>query len=88
MVDAVGPHLHHHKIVPVFAGEEMAGEMETFPRHLVNVGQDFFLVAGAEIADIENVFADDLLDLFFQLGRIGVFTCGVRSKEVRHHHAI
>ena len=48
----------------------MTRELETFARHLVNVGQNFFLVAGAEIADIENVFTDFALDLLFELRRI------------------
>ena len=38
VMDAVGPHLDHDKVIPVVLREEMTRELEALPRHLVDVG--------------------------------------------------
>ncbi len=87
-MDPVGAHLDHDEIIPVVLRQEMTRELEPLLRHLVNVGQDLFLVAGAEVAHVENVFPDDLLDLLFESRRVGVLAGGIRREEVGHHRAI
>src|SRR5262249_55570309 len=88
MVDAVGAHLYHDEIVPIILREEMPGELKALARHLVNVSQDFFLVAGAEVAHVEDVFSYDVFDLFLEVWRVSLFAGGIGSEKISHHRSV
>src|ERR1043166_245477 len=66
----------------------MPRELEALARHLINIGQNFFLVAGSKIAHIQNIFANHPLDLLFEFWRMGVLAGRVWSKKVGYHKAI
>ena len=74
VVHAIDAHLDHHEELPRLRREEVLGQREATIGHLVDLPQQIVLVLGAEVRAVEEVFADDLLDLAAKRVRIGVLT--------------
>src|SRR5882762_3797376 len=72
MVNTVHAHLNHHEKIPIFLRQQMPRELEALPSHLVNIRQNLLLVAGSKIAHIQNIFADNPLNLMFEFRRMRV----------------
>ena len=72
VVDAVDAHLDHHEEVPGLRAEEVVGEREAAVGHLVELPEQVVLVLGPEVRAVEQVLADDLLDLLPEHRRVRV----------------
>ena len=59
----VDAHLDHREELPGLRLEQVLGEPEALVGHLVDLPQQVVLVVGAEVRAVEQVLADDLLDL-------------------------
>src|SRR5438128_12416497 len=88
MVDAIYAHLDHDEVIPFLLRQKMTRHLETLPRHLVNIGQDFLFVSRAEIAHVQNIFAHQALDLAFQFSRLGVFAVCISREEIRYKQSV
>ena len=88
VVHAVHAHLDHDEELPRLRDQEVLGEREAAVRHLVDLPQEVVLVLGAEIAHVQDVLADHLLDLALQHRRERVRTVRRRRQEAAHHDAV
>ena len=72
VVDAVGAHLDHEEEIPGPGLEQVLCEAEPLLGHLLDLVEQAILVVGAEVLDVDEIVADDLLDLVLQLRRVRV----------------
>src|SRR4029450_8109723 len=86
---AIGAHLDHEEEVPRPGLEKVLGNLEALLCHLLDLGQETTLLFGAKALDVDHIAADETLDLFLDLRRIGVLaSLRVRSEEARNHDAV
>ena len=70
MVDAVGAHLDHEEQVPGPRLEQILRQSEPLLGHLLDLVEQAVLVVGAEVLDVDEIVADDLLDLLSSGGYV------------------
>src|SRR5207247_10787579 len=88
MVNSVDAHFHYHKKIPLFLRKKMAGNGEPLTGHLVKVSQHLGLIAGAKIAYVHNVFADETRNFVFELGRMCVIASDIGSQKISDQQSI
>ena len=88
VVDAVGAHLDHGEELPRLRAQEVLGELEALVGHLVDLAQEVVLVLRAELRAVEEVLADDVLDLVAQGRRERVLRLRRGRQEARDHDAV
>ena len=88
VVHAVDAHLDHGEELPRPRVEQVLGEGEAPVGHLVDLAQEVVLVVRAEVADVEEVLADRLLDLPLEHGRERVLAVDRRGQEAADHDPV
>ena len=88
MVNSVDAHFDHHEKIPLFFRKKMAGELEALTGHFINVSQHLFLIAGAKIPHIHNIFSDDTRDFVFEFGRMCVIAGDIGSEKISDQQSI
>ena len=88
VVHAVDAHLDHGEELPRLRLEQVLGQLEAPVGHLVDLAQQVVLVVGAEVAHVEVVLADRLLDLALEHRREGVRALDPRRQEAADHDAV
>ena len=71
-----------------FVLRQVVGELEALVGHLVDLAQEVVLVLRAELRAVEEVLADDVLDLVAQGRRERVLRLRRGRQEARDHHAV
>ena len=84
----VRPHLDHREEPPRLRREQVLGEREAPIGHLVDLAEEVVLVLGPEVLAVEDVFADRLLDLASEHGRVRVSALDRRREEAADQDAV
>ena len=81
VVDAVGPHLHHHEKIPRTSAQQVLGHGESLRCHFINLAQQPLLLIGAESPDVHHIIAHQLLHFGAKFVRVSELTLRSRSQK-------